>query len=251
MDSQLDTNPHSAFGRRAGFVFTAIIGITALACLTGQTMGIHWELNGNRWVLPLFVFLDLGLYLWRRTRTLGTLLLAGDLGAAIVSGLQVSDFPYLASGLLVILGAIAWVRSPETYASFHGAHRRLPRTRRIWGWVLSGLLSAFLLSSAFSKFTRLPALVTNMDRMHLLVWLDPIAVGSVLASLLFLIPRTASLGALLMFAYWGGAVAAHTNMGDWGTEQTPILQLVILVLVGVATWLRNPAVVIGNPKAAA
>ena len=55
-------------------------------------------------------------------------------------------------------------------------------------------------------------------------------------ALLFVIPRTAGLGALLMTAYFGGAVAAHVRLhqGQW------IVPVVFGIIVWAAMLLREP-----------
>ena len=51
--------------------------------------------------------------------------------------------------------------------------------------------------------------------------------------LLFLIPHTAFIGAILLSAYLGGAVATHDRIESW------ILPIAIGVLVWVALGLRD------------
>ena len=58
--------------------------------------------------------------------------------------------------------------------------------------------------------------------------LVPVGVFELAATILFLVPRTAVLGALLLTAYLGGAAATHVRIGEPIT--TP-------VLVGVVVWL--------------
>jgi hypothetical protein len=60
-------------------------------------------------------------------------------------------------------------------------------------------------------------------------------------TLLYLAPRTAVLGAVLLTAYLGGAVAMHTRVGD------PLLSHVLMpVYVSILLWgglyLRDPRV---------
>ena len=64
----------------------------------------------------------------------------------------------------------------------------------------------------------------------------PIGLTLLLSTLLYLIPRTAVLGALLVTAYLGGAVATHVRVGDGS--------YLFAVLFGVLAWaglyLREP-----------
>ncbi len=56
------------------------------------------------------------------------------------------------------------------------------------------------------------------------------------SALLFLIPRTAVLGAILMTAYFGGAVATHLRIADPGWP----LAVVCGILVWAGLYLRDP-----------
>ncbi len=47
-------------------------------------------------------------------------------------------------------------------------------------------------------------------------------------TLLYLLPRTAVLGAILLTAYLGGAVATHVRLGETGKIPFPILFAVLL-----------------------
>lgn len=113
------------------------------------------------------------------------------------------------------------------------------KTQRIAGWVLSGLLAAFLGFSASGKFLQPPNMAGLLQHIGYTVdTIKPIGAVEVLSAVLFLIPRTAFLGAVLLTAYLGGAVATHVRVGD------PFFMPVILgVLVWVAYGLRRPEVI--------
>ena len=63
-----------------------------------------------------------------------------------------------------------------------------------------------------------------------------IGAGAVLSALLLLIPRTSSLGILLASAFWGGAICIHM-----AHSEPYLFQVVMLVLLWVGAYLRNPA----------
>jgi hypothetical protein len=64
-----------------------------------------------------------------------------------------------------------------------------------------------------------------------------IAVVEVAVAILFLIPQTAFVGAILLAAYLGGAVATHVRVSD------PFFMPIILgVLAWIALGLRDPRV---------
>jgi len=102
-------------------------------------------------------------------------------------------------------GATATARSPAT-------------SRTAWtGRILSGLVVLFLLLDGGMKLVPLQV-VTDTARQ--LGWpADPAtwrALGAVLigSALLYAYPRTAVLGAILITAYLGGAVATHVRIGS-------------------------------------
>ena len=68
--------------------------------------------------------------------------------------------------------------------------------------------------------------------------LVPIVVVEVACAVLYAIPRTSMLGAILIVGYLGGAVATHVRGAD-GNWPMPI---VIGLIAGLGLWLRDPRV---------
>jgi hypothetical protein len=68
--------------------------------------------------------------------------------------------------------------------------------------------------------------------------LVPTGLILIICTILYAIPRTSVLGAILVTGYLGGAVAAHVRIAS------PAFDTVFAVLLGVLTWaglyLRNP-----------
>lgn len=110
--------------------------------------------------------------------------------------------------------------------------------KAIWGgWVLSGLASALLLLSASGKLASTPQVVEGLVKVGYPPTAGvPIGVAEVVATVLFLVPRTAVLGAALLTGYLGGAVATHLIQGD-----SFVMPVLVGVFIWVATWLRTPA----------
>ncbi len=103
--------------------------------------------------------------------------------------------------------------------------------RLFWtGWVLTALPSGLLLFSAVGKFIQPKGAIENMEQ-HL-GWparlAVPLGVVEAACTLVYLVPRTAVLGAVLLTGYLGGAVAAHVRVGD---------AFIMPVLAGVLVWL--------------
>lgn len=107
-----------------------------------------------------------------------------------------------------------------------------PRARWI-GRVLSALPSLFLLFDVGIKFSGHPAVAEASARLGLPLALSP-TLGVLLAACLalYLVPRTAPLGAVLLTGYLGGAVAIHLRVGDPLSSHT-----LFPVWLGIFLWL--------------
>lgn len=87
---------------------------------------------------------------------------------------------------------------------------------RLWtGRVVSGLTAALLLLDGALKALKLPAVVAATVK----VGFPESAVAGIgcallVSTLLYLLPRTSILGAILLTGYLGGAVATHVRLGD-------------------------------------
>jgi len=99
----------------------------------------------------------------------------------------------------------------------------------ILGWILSALPSALLLFSAAGKFMKPKEVIEGFAHLG---WPDRLAlhlgIVELACTLLYLFPRTAVLGAILLTGYLGGATATHVRIGE-----PPYL----IVLIGVVLWL--------------
>jgi hypothetical protein len=107
------------------------------------------------------------------------------------------------------------------------------------GWILSALIAAMLIVlSAPGKFTEWEGKDEMFAKMG---WgkevMVKIGVVEVAVAILFLIPQTAFIGAVLLTAYLGGAVATHVRISDQF-----FMPIVIGVLVWVALGLRDSRV---------
>jgi DoxX-like family len=99
------------------------------------------------------------------------------------------------------------------------------------GWAIGGLPALFILTSGVNlMLIKSPDMVAQFANFgfppHLIT---PIGVVELLCAVLYLIPRTAVIGAVLLTAYMGGAVATHVRIED------PMF--VVPVVIGVMLWL--------------
>jgi DoxX-like family len=107
-------------------------------------------------------------------------------------------------------------------------------TVMIWiGWLLSALPSLMLLFSGSMKLVK-PQMFEHMGYPeHLVLALGIVEIG---CTLVYLSPRTAVLGAILLTGYLGGAIATHARVLE--------LQFLVPLVLGVLIWgglfLRDP-----------
>jgi hypothetical protein len=103
------------------------------------------------------------------------------------------------------------------------------KAKKIVGWVLSVLFVALLIFSASFKFTDFEG---KEEAFAKLGWgvevMKTIGVIEIAVAILYLIPRTAFIGAVLVTAYLGGAIATHVRVND---------QFIMPVIMGVLVWV--------------
>jgi hypothetical protein len=113
------------------------------------------------------------------------------------------------------------------------------KAQRITGWILTCLLGLFLIGgSATGKFIDFPDKKEMMEHLGIKLDLLPtIGIIEVAITIVFLIPRTSFLGAILVTAYLGGAVMTHLRVGDaW------FFPIIIGVVMWIALGLRHPEI---------
>lgn len=118
-----------------------------------------------------------------------------------------------------------------------------PRRTIVAGWTISGIVIAFLVMDGAAKLVPFGPVV---DTMAALGWPADAGTARTLGVILIAItalyawPRTAPLGAVLLTAYLGGAVATHARIGS------PLVTHTLFgVYIGGLAWLglllRMPA----------
>jgi len=114
---------------------------------------------------------------------------------------------------------------------------------KITGWVLSGLIALFMLgASVVPKFLQLDVAIAAMEVVgwptkYLLL----IGVIELACVVLFLIPRTALLGAVLFTGLLGASLAANLRVDNPLFSHT-LFSIYLGVAVWVALWLREAKV---------
>lgn len=110
------------------------------------------------------------------------------------------------------------------------------------GWALTGLFGLFMLgASVLPKLVGMQAAYDNFvplgwpAEMLLMVGLFELAF-----TLLYIVPRTSFLGAVLMTALLGGALATHVRVGSPMLSHT-LFGIYLALFMWAGLWLRSPA----------
>ncbi len=111
------------------------------------------------------------------------------------------------------------------------------KARKIAGWVLHILIAALIIMAGVFKLVKLndPEMAAEMAKSGLDGKAALVGGGEAIAAVLLLIPRTSSLGLLLVSGFWGGVIATRMTHGEefiWGS--------IFLALTWVGAFLRDP-----------
>ena len=104
---------------------------------------------------------------------------------------------------------------------------------RLWiGWGMSGLMILFMLFDSGAKIALEPHVVEATTRIgYPIAVIRPLGLISLACTLLYAVPRTSILGAILLTAYLGGAVASKVRIED------PLFSSVLFgVYFGLLVW---------------
>ena len=107
------------------------------------------------------------------------------------------------------------------------------------GWAITAVIGLFLLVDGGLRVVGFAPYVEGMPKFGYAAWLAmPIGLALLVSTILWLIPRTAVLGCILVTGYLGGATATQVRVEDpW---------FLFPVLLGVLAWLglylRDPRV---------
>ena len=109
--------------------------------------------------------------------------------------------------------------------------------KTLWaGYIISALPVLLLIFSASGKFFKPDGMEANIEQLG---WkmsqMTGLGILEAVCVILFLIPRTAVLGAILLTAYLGGATATHVRIGD-----PFIIPVIAGMLIWLGLYLRDP-----------
>ncbi|HKX26786.1 MAG TPA: DoxX family protein [Blastocatellia bacterium] len=104
--------------------------------------------------------------------------------------------------------------------------------KQIWaGRIVSALPALFLIVDSVMKLLKLPVVVETTVKLG---YPESVIVGLgivlLVSTILYLVPQTAVLGAILLTGYLGGACATHVRV------EAPWFPILFPVVVGVLLW---------------
>jgi hypothetical protein len=108
-----------------------------------------------------------------------------------------------------------------------------PSTAKVWtGRVIGGIVILFMLMDSIFKFIVNEEVIKGTTDLGFQVYHLPImGTLGLIATLLYIFPRTEVLGALLLTGYWGGAIATHVRMDN------PLFTHILFpVYLGILAW---------------
>jgi DoxX-like protein len=107
---------------------------------------------------------------------------------------------------------------------------------RIAGWILTILIALFMLVDGVGHTMQFaPYVKGTVDVGYPRAVILPIGITELVITILYLIPATNIVGAILLTAYYGGATATHVRAG-----QAFWIPIVFGILTWLALWLRDP-----------
>jgi hypothetical protein len=115
--------------------------------------------------------------------------------------------------------------SPEAASTSHGM---------VWtGRILSGLVVVFMLFDSVIKILKMPfAVDATVQLGYSASLVAPIGIIELVCALLYAMPRTSLLGAVLLTGHLGGAIATHLRHGD------PLFSHVLFpTYIGALLWV--------------
>lgn len=107
------------------------------------------------------------------------------------------------------------------------------KTSRIIGWILSILVMLFLLFDAFGKFIKPEAVIKGTtDLGYPVSSITLLGAILLICTILYAIPKTSLLGAVLLTGYMGGAIATQIRV-----ENPLFTYILVPVYLGIILWL--------------
>lgn len=116
----------------------------------------------------------------------------------------------------------------------------MSRLSSVIGWICTGLVAAFTLFSAVMEFVPMtdPATLAFIAKLGVGDIAHELGIAKFILVLLYLIPRTSTVGFVLLIGYFGGALATNITHQFTVPEYAPLF--VIFALMTIDAWFRKP-----------
>ena len=109
--------------------------------------------------------------------------------------------------------------------------------KAVWiGWIITAVVSLLFLFSAVMKLVGGPDVTQGMTQLGLPErMMVPLGILEAACTVVYLIPATSVLGAVLLAGYMGGAICTH-----WRVSDPFHLQILITLVAWLGIYLREP-----------
>jgi len=222
--------------------FDGAIHLMKIAPVVQAFQELGWPIS-QAVVLGIIELLCAVIYLYPRTSILGAILLTGYLGGAVLTQLRVGHSLFGEVLFPVYLGILVWaglyLREPRLHSliPLQTSAFTAVSGKMLWtGRIVSIIPAILILFGAIVKLLKAPGVAAGFAKAGLPEHLI-LVVGSIefLCVVIYLVPRTAVLGAILIAGLMGGATATNVRVGDPSFAIT----LTLGVLVWLGLFLRN------------
>ncbi len=214
-----------------------------------------WEII--RWVGALEIIAAV-LLLIPRTATLGFFLMVGVLGGAMATGIThdvPGNWPWFPLILIFVMMIGAYYRTPELLSRARNP-KSVPnpgKAGKIISWILVVLVTLMTIVSGIFEFIPVtnPETLAFIERLGIADITVPLGIVKIILALLFVYPRTSVIGLVMLVGYYAGALATNLTHGFTLPEYAPLA--VVLVLLAIVGWIRNPELkqrLLGRPVSA-
>jgi hypothetical protein len=114
------------------------------------------------------------------------------------------------------------------------------RIGSIIGWICAILVAFLTISSAIAEFIPVtdPATLAFIQKLGVGDITIQLGIAKLILAALYLIPRTSTVGFVLMVGYYGGALATNITHGFAVPDYAPILLAFVFMTIGA--YFRNP-----------
>jgi len=122
------------------------------------------------------------------------------------------------------------------------------RAMRRFGWILSGIVIAFMVFDASADFLGIAAIKkATLETGYPLNLMWVIGALALICLVLYAIPATCVLGAIMLTGFLGGAITTHLRVAGTVTPEM-IVSLLLGVLAWGGLWFRDPRLRVLIPR---